>query len=95
MSDWTFAQRDPSQRLAKLHHFTMEVKTTSGETAEIQIVVKEYHTPKDPAMRFFASADKDSHNRDLPYRPTGWGVTLLEALSRCVKEIERFPYQGA
>ena len=94
MSDWTFAQREASQRLAKLEHFSMMVKAADGEETEFLITVREYLTPKDPAMRFFASADKETNQKTLPYMPTGWGVTLLEALSRCIKEIERFPYHA-
>ena len=27
--------------------------------------------------------------------PCGWGKTMLEALSECVRAINRFPYEGA
>ena len=32
-------------------------------------------------------------SRVAPYTPCGWGKTLLEALARCVEEVNRFPFQ--
>jgi hypothetical protein len=45
-------------------------------------------------MHFFAQADKLTNQKTAPYRPTGWGKTMLEALSECVKAIDRFPFEG-
>ena len=45
-------------------------------------------------MRFFAQADKQTNQKTAPYLPTGWGSNLLQALSACIKEIKRFPYEG-
>ena len=93
MSDWGFAQTDPSQELARVHTFTV-LKNQDGQEIEFTITVREYHTPRDPARPFFAQTDKQTNQKVLPYTPCGWGQTLYEALSRCVKEIQRFPYQG-
>lgn len=93
MSDWGFAQTDPKQQLAKLHHFSV-VKVQDGQEIEFVITVKEYYTPKDPAQPFVAQADKQTNQKVAPYTATGWGQSVYEALSRCVKEINRFPYQG-
>ncbi|MEQ1885473.1 MAG: hypothetical protein ABL967_10460 [Bryobacteraceae bacterium] len=93
MSDWGFAQTDPSQQLAKLHHFSV-MKTQDGESIEFVITVKEFYTPKDLSQAFFAQADKQTNQKVAPYTPSGWGLSLYEALSRCVKEVNRFPYQG-
>jgi hypothetical protein len=30
----------------------------------------------------------------MPVTPAGWGESLLAALSECIAEINRFPYQG-
>jgi hypothetical protein len=93
MSDWSFAQSNPRQQLAKIHHFSS--KKRDGELdVEFLITVREYLSPPDPAMKFFAVADKQTNQKVSPYTPSGWGQTLLTALSECLREIERFPYQG-
>ncbi len=93
MNDWGFAQTDPSQRLARVHLFSI-VKVQGDREVEFTIKVKEYYTPADPAAQFFAQADKQTNQHAAPYTPSGWGLTLYEALARCAKEINRFPYQG-
>jgi hypothetical protein len=45
-------------------------------------------------MQFMAQAEKQTTKKKAPFTPTGWGSTLVEALSQCVREIHRFPYQG-
>ena len=92
MNDWWYAQSDPSQQLARFHYFSMMKRHEGGEV-EIKITVKEYVTPKDPAMKFYAEADKQM-SKDLgPYRPCGWGQNLLDALMACMTEVNRFPYR--
>jgi hypothetical protein len=92
MSDWEFAQASPEQQLAKLHQFSMCTKQEGGEV-EFTITVKEFLTPKDPAMGFFAQADKQTNQGVAPYTPIGWGKTMLAALAQCMREVERFPYR--
>ncbi len=92
MSDWEFAQANPEQQLARLHHFSMCTKQESGDV-EFTITVKEFLTPKDPAMGFFAQADKQTNQGVAPYTPIGWGKTMLAALAQCMREVERFPYR--
>lgn len=92
MSEWEFAQADPEQQLAKVHLFSM-VKRQDGGDVEFTITVKEYLTPKDPAMGYFAEADKQTNQGVAPYTPIGWGKTLLAALAQCMREVERFPYR--
>jgi hypothetical protein len=94
MKEWGFAQTDKSQQLAQLHYFTITKQHAAGEV-EFLITVKEYLTPKEPMMGFFAQADKEINQKVAPYRPSGWGKTLLEALSECVRAIERFPYEAS
>ncbi len=93
MSDWVFAQSDPRQQLARLHHFSIK-KQQDGREIEFLITVREYVTPPDPAMKFLAVADKDTNQKLAPYTPSGWGNTMLTALTECMRAIERFPYQG-
>jgi hypothetical protein len=61
---------------------------------EFGITVKEFYTPTDPMLLFFAQADKQTNQNLAPYTPSGWGRTLFEALRECIKEVHRFPYQG-
>ncbi|MBI4904427.1 MAG: hypothetical protein HY820_12370 [Acidobacteria bacterium] len=93
MSDWTFAQRDPSEQLAKLHHFSMKKKQAEGDV-EFLITIYEYVIPPDPAMPFYAVTDRQTNQKSVPFHPVGWGRTLLEALSRCREAIMRFNYEG-
>jgi hypothetical protein len=92
MSDWEFAQANEEQQLAKVQLFSM-VKQQDDEEVEFTITVKEYLTPKDPAMAYFAQADKQTNQGVAPYTPVGWGKTLLAALAQCMREVERFPYR--
>ena len=93
MNDWQYAQTDPREQLARLHFFS--IKKLQGEAEiEMMITVKETFTPELGAMQFFAQADKQTNQRVLPYTPSGWGKTMLEALSAFVREINRFPYQA-
>jgi len=93
MKEWGFAQNEPSQQLAQVHHFSILKPHPSGQV-EFLITVKEYITPSEPAMTFFAQADKETNQKTAPFRPCGWGKTMLEALSECVRAIERFPYEA-
>jgi hypothetical protein len=93
MDDWKYAQGDESDQLARLHLFSIKKRCDGGEV-EMTITVKEFVTPADPALQFFAQADKQTNQNVAPYTPSGWGKTLLEALLECIKEVERFPYQA-
>ena len=92
MTDWKFAQRDPAERLALIHQFSM-LKLQGDQEIEFVITVREYVTPKDPGMLFFATADKQTNQLTAPFTPCGWGRTSLEALSACMESVRRFPYQ--
>ena len=94
MKDWGFAQTHMSQQLAELHMFSI-TKAQPGGEVEFIVTVKEYVTPKEPTMHFFAQADKMTNQKTAPYRPSGWGKSMLDALSECVKAINRFPYEGS
>jgi len=93
MKEWGFAQTDASQQLAHLQYFSIQ-KSYPGGSVEFVITVKEFITPKEPTMVFFAQANRQTNQATAPYTPTGWGKTLLEALSECVRSINRFPYEG-
>ncbi len=93
MSDWTFAQSDPSEELAKLHFFSVKKRQPEGDI-EFTIEVREYVGRNAAHMRFFATADKQTNQKTAPFTPFGWGETLLGALRECVKAVHRFPYEG-
>ena len=94
MAEWTFAQSDNADELALLHLFSIN-KRQGEQVIEFRIFVKEYATPNHLSMRFYAEADKQVNQKTAPYTPSGWGPTLLQALSDCVKGIQRFPYEGS
>ncbi len=92
MNDWGYAQTNPAEELARLHLFSMK-KHQDGQEIEFTITVQEFFTPKDGALLFFAQADKQTNQKTAPYTPSGWGRSLLAALSECVKAVNRFPYE--
>jgi hypothetical protein len=94
MSDWVFAQSDPKEELARVEFFSLKKRQEGGDV-EFLITVKEYVTPpEDQSVRFLAEADKETNQKTAPYTPRGWGSNLLQALSDCIREIHRFPYEG-
>lgn len=93
MKEWGFAQTLVEDRLAQLHLFSIQKRHSRGEI-EFIITVREYVKPKEPEMLFFAQADKQTNQKVAPYTPSGWGRTLLDALSECINAIHRFPYEG-
>ena len=97
MAEWELAQKDSSEELAQLHFFSIKKKQPGGDV-EFQIVVREYAATlgrdQNRSMRFFAQANRQTNQSVAPYTPCGWGSTLGIAVSECVKEIRRFPYEG-
>jgi hypothetical protein len=93
MADWTLAQRDPADALTRLHYFTMK-KQQGDRAIEFLVTMRESIRDGDRPMQFIAQADKQTNQKTRPFTPTEWGSTLIEALSQCVREIHRFPYQG-
>lgn len=93
MAEWIYAQTQPGDELAQLHFFSLVKRQPTGDV-EFRITVREFATRNKALMRFFAEADKQTNQDIAAYTPCGWGETLLEALSECVKSIHRFPYQG-
>jgi hypothetical protein len=89
MAEWNYAQHDPSEQLAMLHFFSM-----MKDGVEFKITVREYYTPKDATMKFVAQADKQTNQKTTAITPSGWGPTLGEALSQCMRMLAKFPYEG-
>jgi hypothetical protein len=93
MREWIFAQTDPGDELAQLCFFSMKKRRPGGDI-EFLITVRELAKPADASLRFFAQADKQTNQKTVPFTPSGWGDTLLKALSECVLAVHRFPYEG-
>ncbi|HUJ21535.1 MAG TPA: hypothetical protein VLX58_08450 [Bryobacteraceae bacterium] len=93
MKEWGFAQVHPTDHLAQLHFFSI-MKPCAGGEVEFRITVWEYAKPRDAALHFFAQADKQTNQKAAPFTPSGWGRSILDALTECIKAIHRFPYEG-
>jgi hypothetical protein len=93
MSDWRYARAEPSDRLARLHLFSIVKHEPRGEV-EFQISVREFAQADSEATAFFAEADKQTNQNSAPFTPSGWGSTLVIALEQCIRAIHRFPYEG-
>jgi hypothetical protein len=92
VAEWTYAQRDPADELAELHFFSFKKRRPEGDI-EFVITVKEFASRNALQMRFYAQADKEVNQRTAPFRPFGWGDTLLRALSECMEAIRQNPYE--
>lgn len=92
MSDWTYAQMHPSEELARLHYFSFKNGQPEGDI-EFVITVKEFATSNALHMRFYAQADKEVNQGIAPFRPFGWGDSLLTALRECTAAIRRHRHE--
>ena len=91
MAEWVYAQIDPAEELAQLHYFSFKKHQPDGEI-EFVITVKEFASRNALQMRFYAQADKEVNQKTAPFRPFGWGDSLLRALSECMDAIRQSPY---
>ncbi len=91
MDDWMYAQKSSSERLARLYYFSVKKKLETGEV-ELRITVKEFATPEIGSLRFFAITD-EPFDQTTMYQPSGWANTLLGALSECLINCRKFPYE--
>jgi hypothetical protein len=91
VGEWEFVQCDPSEDLAELRMFSIKKKQASGDV-EFIITVKEFAERNSQYMRFFAQSDKMVNQKTAPFRPFGWGESLIQALSECIKSIRQYPY---
>ena len=94
MAEWEYAQRDPAEELAQLHHFAFKKRLAEGDV-EFVITVKEFAPRNAMQMRFYAEADKEVNQQTAAFRPFGWGDSLLAALTECMRTIREHPYEPA
>lgn len=90
---WVHAQENPADELAQLHFFSFKKRQPEGEI-EFVITVKEFACRNALHMRFYAQSDKEVNQGTAPFRPFGWGDSLLNALCECMRGIRQFPYEG-
>src|SRR4029453_4187811 len=76
VAEWGHAQKDPAEELAQLHYFSFKKRQPDGEI-EFVITVKEFASRNAAQMRFYAQADQEGNQRTAPFRPFGWGDSLL------------------
>jgi hypothetical protein len=92
--DWRFAQKNPSEELAQLHHYSFK-KCVSGVEVNFIITVKEFAAPPPGQhFKFFAQADKEINQKIAPFLASGWGASILEALTGCTRSIREFPCES-
>ncbi|HSM79492.1 MAG TPA: hypothetical protein VLT57_17760 [Bryobacteraceae bacterium] len=92
MDEWKLLQKDPSESMAKLHHYSVTKKHALGDV-EVRITVKEFATAKTSDMKFYACADVELNQKAMPFKPCGWGETLFCALSDCMRNLRRFDFE--
>jgi hypothetical protein len=93
VAEWVYAQKDPAEELAQLHYFSFKKDQPEGKI-EFVITVKEFASRNELQMRFYAQADKEVNQRTAPFRPFGWGDSLLDALSQCLRSIRQHNYEA-
>jgi len=89
VTEWVYAQKDPAEELAELHAFSFKKRQPEGDI-EFVITVKEFASRNATQMRFYAQADKQVNQSIAPFRPFGWGDSLLAALTECVRTIRQY-----
>jgi hypothetical protein len=82
MNEWHYAQTDPRERLARLHHFSIN-RLKGEKEIEMVITIKETYTPTVGTLQYFAQADKQTNQKSAPYTPSGWDPGN-----------QSFPYEG-
>jgi len=91
VSEWKYAQQERSEKLAKLHFFSV-VKSCPQGDIELRITVKEFATPDTGNLQFFAETDKPLNANTAPFHACGWGDSLMGALAECMRNVRKFDY---
>ena len=92
MAEWSYVDTEPGEGFCELRYFGYTKKQAGGDV-EFVITLREYVHPPDPALKYFAQADKQTNQKTAPFTPVGWGSSVASALHECVKSIRRFPYE--
>jgi len=94
MKDWGFAQTHPSQEMAQLHLYSIK-KVQPDCEVEFTITVKEYITPKEPTMHFFAQTDKMTNQKTAPLPSLRLGKNHAGSAFRMRESPQPVPVRGA
>jgi hypothetical protein len=94
LAEWSYVDTEHGEGFCELRYFGFTKKQAGGDV-EFIITLREYVHPPDPALKYFAQADKQTNQKSAPFTPVGWGSSVASALHECVKAIRRFPYEGA
>ena len=92
LAEWTYVETDADEGYCHLQYFGIK-KQHAGGDVEFVITLREYINPPDPALKFFAQADKQTNQKTAPFTPVGWGPSVGAAMHECVKAVRRFPYE--
>ncbi|HLG95443.1 MAG TPA: hypothetical protein VKX49_03925 [Bryobacteraceae bacterium] len=92
MAEWSYVDTEPGEGFCEIRYFAFVKKQPAGDV-EFLITLREYVHPPDPALKYFAQADKQTNQKTAPFTPVGWGSSVASALHECVKSIRRFPYE--
>ncbi len=92
MAEWSYVDTEQGEGFCEIRYFGFVKKQASGDV-EFLITLREYVHPPDPALKYFAQADKQTNQKTAAFTPVGWGSSVASALHECVKAIRRFPYE--
>jgi len=92
LAEWNYVDTEPGEGFCQIRYFGYVKKCPAGDV-EFLITLREYVHPPDPALKYFAQADKETNQKTAPFAPFGWGGSAGSALLECVKSIRRFPYE--
>ena len=90
--EWIDIEPSADEQFCRVEHFEV-LKPHKGSHVAFGIAVREYLNPPDPAMKFVATADKQTNQNSATYTPMGWGNSQGLALWECVLAIRKFPYE--
>ena len=90
--EWIDIEPTAEEQLCRVAHFEVR-KAHQGGYVTFGISVREYLNPLDGAMKFVATADKETNQKTAAYTPIGWGSSQGVALWECVQAIRKFPYE--
>lgn len=91
--DWEFIETHAEEAFSRIEYFGFKKPMPDGTSVDFVVTLHHYRLRPDPAMSFFAQADKQVNQKTAPYTPSGWCSTAQEALWECLKSIRKFPYQ--
>ena len=81
MSDWHFAQEEPTERLCKIEQYSM-LKQQAGGDVEFPITVREYVNPPRPCYAVSGSSRQADQSEDRALYADGLGALASAGAGR-------------